>query len=523
MIQLAMSRPWLVGSQVPVRQNVPAGDAEFAEHACEFVRWAGLDLYPWQEELLRDTLLKKDDGRWASREVVTALARQNGKGTYLVALELVAIYLCGADRIMHSAHFLDTAMDARDRLWEVIEANPALMEWWEDEHPGVSPKPIMGNGKDAIKFPNKAKIYYRTRTKKTGRGLSFDWLIFDECFDLPNEVYAAMNNTTKARPNAQKVFISSPVNRHEHFHGSIFSAKRWAAVDGTEGILFKEWCSEEGDDPFAESTWIKANPSLVSEPRPGVQLDEVRSEAASARKSKDLMEPFLVETLGQGNWVPRDGDDVDFEPIIDLDAWQAAVDESPRLSGDSCLAVDVGPSADVVSVVSASRCDRGVHLSVAPVVEFDRDRVVAGVVKAVEVHDPVGVWFDPKSAASTLEGELLRRGVEPQKMAWSTVTRALELFLMMFREGRISHDGDQRWIDALNVAEFREGNSSGRALTRASGDISVLIAATFAVFGLDEFGLIAQTAHRDGVKRDKREVGMPLPVLAGSGPVRREF
>ena len=520
---LSKDRPWLIGCQTPTHEHVPVGDAEFADKACQFVRWAGLDLYPWQEDLLRDTLLQTDEGMWSSREVVTALARQNGKGTYLVALELVAIYLCGAKSIMHSAHFLDTAMDARDRLWEVIEANPALMDWWEDEYPGVSPKPIMGNGKDAIRFPNKSKIYYRTRTKKTGRGLSFDWLIFDECFDLPNEVYAAMNNTTKARPNSQKVFISSPVNTREHFHGAIFSAKRWAALDGAEGILFKEWCCEDTDDPFAESTWAKANPSLVSEPRPGVQLDEVRSESISARRSQTLLEPFLVETLGQGNWVPRDGDDVDFEPIIDLDAWQAAVDESPRLIGESCLAVDVGPSADVVSVVSASQTDRGVHLSVAPVVEFDRDRVVDGIARAVEAHDPTGVWFDPKSAASTLEGELLRRGVEPQKMAWSTVTRALELFLTMFREGRISHDGDPRWVDALNVAVFRSGNSSGRALTRTDGDISVLIAATFAVFGLEDFGLIAQTAHRDGVKRDKREVGMPLPVLAGAGPARREF
>ena len=191
-----MAKPeWLIGCQTPTHQNVPSGDAEFADKACEFVRWAGLDLYPWQEDLLRDTLLQNDEGMWSSREVVVSLARQNGKGEVLVALELVAIYLCGAERIMHSAHFLDTAMDARDRLWDVIEANPALMEWWEDEHPGEFPKPVLGNGKDAIKFPNKAKIYYRTRTKKTGRGLSFDWLIFDECFDLPNEVYAAMNNT----------------------------------------------------------------------------------------------------------------------------------------------------------------------------------------------------------------------------------------------------------------------------------------------------------------------------------------
>ena len=65
------------------------------------------------------------------------------------------------------------------------------MFWWADDFDEF-PKLIKSNGKDAIHFPNGAKIYFRTRTKKTGRGLSIDLLVFDECFDLPNEVYAAM-------------------------------------------------------------------------------------------------------------------------------------------------------------------------------------------------------------------------------------------------------------------------------------------------------------------------------------------
>lgn len=517
---------WLIGSQSPRLSHVPEGDVTQGDRAVEFCRLVGMTLYPWQEDLLRDMCRTTGqvDGRnlWSARECVLPVARQNGKGEVLVARELVGIYLFGEQVVLHTAHFLDTAIDARDRLWEIISENDDLMDWWVDEY-GKRPQLINSNGKEGIIFPNKAHIRYRTRTKKTGRGLSVELLVLDECFDMPTEVYNALESLTKARPNSQKIFISSAVNRFEHAHGAIFSAKRWAALDGARGVLFKEWSPDPDIDAFSFDAQRQANPSLVSAPKPGVQLAAVEMEAESAKKSRDLLNSYLVETLNVGNWVPRDGDDVDFEPIIDIDAWQSAVDESPRLSGESCLAVDVGPSADVVSVVSASQTDRGVHLSVAPIVEFDRDRVVDGVVRVRDAHDPVGVWLDPKSAASTLEGELLRHNVEPQKMAWSTVTSALELFLTMFREGRISHDGDPRWVAALNVAQFRSGNSSGRALTRTDGDISVLIAATFAVFGLEDYGVISQTAHRDGVKRDKREVGMPLPVLAGSGPVRREF
>lgn len=257
-----MKPDWLIGRQVPRLEVVPDGDATIADKAVEFCRAVGMTLYPWQEHFLRDMLLTGEDGTWASREVVSSVPRQNGKGEILVARELVGIYLLDEQRIMHSAHFLDTAIDAGERLFDLISMNPDLMGWWADQFSG-EPKLIKSNGKDAIHFPNGAKIYFRTRTKKTGRGLSFDLVVFDECFDLPNEVYAAMDNTTKARPNAQKIFISSPVNRYEHSHGVVFSAKRWAAMDDAPGVMLKEWSPEEGADPFSREAWEQANPSLV--------------------------------------------------------------------------------------------------------------------------------------------------------------------------------------------------------------------------------------------------------------------
>lgn len=503
---------WLIGRQEPTCEQVPVGDDEFARKACEFVRWAGMTLYPWQEKLLHDLLLKTESGQWSSGEAVISLARQNGKGEVLVALELVSIYLGDVQRIMHTAHFLDTAMDARDRLWEVIEENPALMGWWEDEFAGV-PRPVMGNGKDAIKFPNGAKVYYRTRTKKTGRGLSFDLLVFDECFDLPNEVYAAMNNTTKARPNAQKIFISSPVNIKEHFHGAIFSAKRWAAMDGEPGMLFKEWAADLDDDPFDVETWSKANPSLVSEPRPGVQLHEVRAEAASAKKSETLLDPFLVETLGRGNWVPRDGQAVDdFVPVVDRVAWGSAMVPMPAKSGDSCLAVDVTPDGERVGVVGAAEVGDKVFLSVAPLSEFDRAGVVESVGKAVTMNDPVAVVLDPSGQCSTMVEPLREWGVEPELTKGSQVSQAYELFLRLWAEGRIIHDGSHRWIEALDAALERSKNGRFRSLDRYSGDVTVLVAATLAVWGLQEFAIGDSGDAAAEVKRRVQYVSTAKPV-----------
>ena len=518
-VGLLTRAPWLLGEQEPRLSLVPDGDVARGDAAVEFCRAVGLTLYPWQEDLLRDMCRTRVDGSWSAREVIVPVARQNGKGEVLVARELVGIFLFGEMRIMHSAHFLDTAIDAGNRLWSIIESNEELMFWWADDFDEF-PKLIKSNGKDAIHFPNGAKIYFRTRTKKTGRGLSIDLLVFDECFDLPNEVYAAMANTTKARPNAQKIFISSPVNRFEHAHGAIFSAKRWAALDGVESTLFKEWSPEPGADPFNVETWARANPSLVEGNHPGAQLVEIRTEAQSAKNSIDLRDAFLVETLGMGNWVPRDGDDSDFTPIIDYEAWAKRVTDDPGLVGDMCLAVDVSSDGETVAVVGAARCEDGIFLSLSPLEQFDRDKIVGFTRHTVESVDPVAVVLDPKGTGTTLVNPLRSEDVEPELIKWSQVTSATELFLTLFSEGKIWHDGNQRWVRALESAKFRDGNSNGRALARRDGVVCELVSATFAVWGLEEFG---ELDVKPEVKHLKKYVGESRPVMAGAGVSAIDF
>ena len=512
---------WLIGHQEPRLSLIPEGDTARGEQAVAFCRAVGMTLYPWQEDLLRDMCRTAPDGLWSAREVLTVVPRQNGKGEVLVARELAGIYLFGEKSIMHSAHFLDTAIDAGNRLWDVIEGNDELMLWWGDSFNDL-PKLIKSNGKDAIHFPNGAKIYFRTRTKKTGRGLSFDLLIFDECFDLPNEVYAAMDKTTRARVNAQKVFISSPVNRFEHMHGAIMSAKRWAAIDEAPMMLFKEWSPGPDEDPFSLEAWAQSNPSLVTRGHAGAQLLEIKAEAESAKHSADLRDSFLVETLGAGRWFPRDGDDSDFVPILDVAKWSEQVRGDVAFTGDSVLGVDVDPSGEMVAVVAALRTKDGVHVSLNPLVEFDREQVVTSLVRTVGANDPMAIVMDGKGPVSTLQVPLDRAGLAPEIMRWSQVTQATELFLKMFAEGKITNDGNPRWMESLQVAQFRDGNKNGRALTKSEGDVSALVAATFAVFVLDQLSRPVEVPTKK-LKRLGVSVGAPLVVPAGRGVKEMAF
>ena len=510
---------WLVGRQEPVFELVPDGDTRLGEKAVKFCRLAGMTLYPWQEQLLLDMLRTHrvgGDELFSAREVVVPLARQNGKGEVLVARELVGVYLLGEKTILHTAHFLDTALDAAGRLWEVISENPALMGFWGD---GKQPRRMKGNGKESIQFPglgDDAQIQFRTRTPKTGRGLSVELLVLDECFSLPNQINAGLESLTLAKPNAQRVYISSPVDRFEHFHGAVFSAKRWAARDGAENVLYKEWSMEPGADPFDPETWAKTNPSLVDAPKPGVQLVEIENKAASAKTSEVLRDAFIVENLGTGNWVPRDGEDLDFVPIIPVEDWRKHTVVWPGDVGDVFLAVDVSPGAKTASVVSATRtASGGVFLSIAPDVGFDRDALVNGVAGTVEVVDPSGVMVDTKSPASTLVKPLELVGVRCDEMTWTTVKAATEEFLTLWNEGRISHDGDERSERALLCAGFRE-TSGGRAFTPSrEGDITPLVAASFAVWAV-------QSLSVEDVEPEKlsRKVGAGVPVGISNSDVQ---
>lgn len=519
----------LIGNQFPRLSSVPEGDAARGDEAVAFARFAGLTLYPWQEDLLRDMCRTRDDGLWAAPEVVVPLARQNGKGEVLVARELCGVYLFGEKNIFHSAHFMDTAIDAQSRLWEVIEGNDDLMHWWSDETDEL-PMLVKTNGKEAITFPYhvdangrrvKPRVYFRTRTKKTARGLSIDLLIFDECFDLPLEVFAAMNSVTAARENAQKVFISSPVNRFEHMHGAIFSAKRWAGIDGAEGVLFKEWSIEDGDDPHDFESWKKANPSLVDS-GPGVQLDQVRAGSDSAKNSQDLLDIFKVETLGAGNWYPRDNDELDFEPIVEISLWDSWADYAPEVTGEMAMAVDLSPDGSRAGLVAAvRRTDGGIYLSRSPLDEVEADAIAMKVKRAVDKNDPLSVALDPKGPASTLIKPLERLKIEADLMGARKVVAAYEKFLALLTAGKISHDGNPLWVEELNVAEERTIGEIGRALTRRAGSVVGLVAATFAVWALEEFEI--PSASNLHIKKKKRPVGAAKPVAATASVSSMKF
>lgn len=507
----------LIGAQKPaLSSSVPApgfvpGSLDFGpgDQGVEFCRWAGMTLFPWQEDLLRDSravarFTNPDDEtlaeeRVAFPEIVTVVSRQNGKGEYLIGLELSAVYLSDDPvSILHTAHYTTTALSALRRTWDIISESPDLMQWkpWVDKYGegrASTPKQIVSNGKEGIQFPDGSSIAFRTRSGTQGAGTSNDLLILDECFDLPEGTSDALTYTTRARKNAQTIYISSPVNIYnsKHLHGQKFSSKRWAGVDGAPGVLFREWSLPEGMDPLKREAWVATNPSLITAGAVGKQYRPVEAGAAAAKSSEVELRSFLVEDLGTGNWFPRDGDlSGDFVPLVDLGEWEAKMTAPPARQGENAIGVDVTPDGDRSALVAAIRSEDGFYLSLHPLSEFDRSEVIGAAKKALVANvsnPPLAVALDPSGQCSTLVQPLEKEGIWPEQLNGGQVSKSWELFRRLWEEGRITHDGDPRWVAAWEVAEERSKQGRYRSLERYVGDVSVLVAATFAVWVLIEF------------------------------------
>ncbi len=513
--EFAENRPTrLIGCQTPRLKLEPHGDDARGHLAVHFARWCGLTLFPWQEYCLRMLCRRTPmeiDGEnidvWAAREALMIVARQNGKGEILVARELAGIFLFGEKQILHTAHLMDTAIDAQKRLWDVIENHEGLMTWFNDEENGGYegiPEFKTANGKEAIEFPNGAVIRFRTRTTKTGRGLSIDLLIVDECYNLPNEIQAALSKTVRAREQAQTIYISSPVDRDAHAHGAIMSAKRWAAIDGKERTFYAEWSPDEDDDPLQKATWIKCNPSLVTHGY-GAQVDDIEMEDKDSAKSELLLRQFRVETLGQGFYYPRDDAAVLEEHCIDLTLWKKQEEPQPvipRRVGECVFGFDVAKGGASAALVVVTPSADGVHADLTPVMEVTRESFVQKVKYFIDQLDPIAIIADPSGASGSYVHELKDHDIDVVELSGGKVAAAFELLMLSVEESSITHDGNQRWLDQWEKAQIRGEQSKYRSFNRfGPREVTALNALSFALWGLREFGVLpdVEVKHKRGI------------------------
>lgn len=329
----------LLGCQTPSKQALPANRKRVNREAVALARAAGLDLDPWQEMLVQETLAESDQvyyndvlGMWmpkyAAYEAGVVVSRQNGKGTFLEARCLAGLFLMGERLIAWTAHEMPTAKEGFQRLEALITDNPELKR--EVKHIHYS------NGNEGIELRTGQRVIFKTRTKKALRGFTVDTLLMDEAMILDPDMMAAMMFAVSARPNAQLVYTGSAGDQQSVQFGRV---RRKALEMHEPRTFFAEWSADVCDemcsldcaehDPIDDpQTYAKSNPGLGYR----IEVDNIHSERTSMDRER-----FCRERLSVGTW-PVEGDSW---TVIDSESWQECLDDTSAPQFPMVLSVDV--------------------------------------------------------------------------------------------------------------------------------------------------------------------------------------
>lgn len=226
-----------VGRQLPTLYNAPLWHTTAGDDAIDLAAACGIDLFPWQQVVLRNALGERSDGRWSAFEVGLIVPRQNGKNVVVLARELASLFLFGEEQIVHTAHKLKTARAAFRDLKKAIERVPDLVSEVARMNDSTNDTSIVMN--------DGRRLDFIARAGGGGRGLSGDTVILDEAFMLDEVLVSDLLPTMSARPAPQVWYTSST----GFDYSTVLKRVRGRAIDGDDKerrhLAFFEWSAEE--------------------------------------------------------------------------------------------------------------------------------------------------------------------------------------------------------------------------------------------------------------------------------------
>ena len=148
--------------------------------------------------------------------------------------------------------------------------------------------------KDVIRVPKTGGILrVLSRIAETAHGLNVSGAVIDEVHTLRlrRALVEAIETGTGARDQPLIIFITTADEAED---GTIYDEKHRLTRNVAMGVTPMPehygviWCAEDGDDPFAESTWRKANPGYGKSPSSKI----IRQAAAKARNNPTAYPAF---------------------------------------------------------------------------------------------------------------------------------------------------------------------------------------------------------------------------------------
>jgi hypothetical protein len=396
--------------------------------------------------------------------------RQNGKGAVLEALELAGLFLFGERLILHSAHEFKTCREAFLRTRDLIEGCDDLRK--------LCRKPSESHGEESINLLDGSRLRFIARTNQSGRGFSPQRIVLDEAQILSLSSVSALLPALSAQKNPQIWYTANPGDYLVAPCDQLARIRRRGMAGTDPALAFFEWSIPHAEDRTLglamddPKGWAVANPAL------GIRI----SHEQVANELRSIPTKFAIERLGVGNWpFEQTG-----EQIIPAETWRSLLDAGSQVLEPVAFAVDMTPERSRVSVaVAGVRADGRTHVELTEHrggTRWVRDELL----RLQSEHDSLGFWFDRRSPAGSMMGELQDAGVEVREMATADVVKACGSFVDAASEDRLRHIGQGPLDAALAAASKRKvGDAWALDRSRSGADISPLVAVTNALHGFN--------------------------------------
>ena len=317
----------LMGSQEPSVRIAPKYKTTDGADAAAILRVGGVNLDPWQMDILDDWMGRTASGRWASPTCGGSVPRQNGK-TLLVQGRMEAGMLLLNEQVIYTAHLQKTATETFEEMRDFFE-HPKLKKYVQDIKTAL--------GREQIILKSGARVKFLARTRNGGRGQHGDLLVIDEAQEMDAEQQASFLPAISASLNPQTVYVGTPPDPSAV--GTVFRGIREKSKDSKKTSWFEFSVPEIGDvrDP---ERWAKANPAL------GRRILMSTIEGEVEQMDADT---FARERLGW--WTPIATEKVEY--ALDRKAWEACASDEPKPEGKTAYGVKFTADGAFVTLCGA--------------------------------------------------------------------------------------------------------------------------------------------------------------------------
>jgi hypothetical protein len=423
---------------------------------------------PWQD-LIADVAGELDPttGVPVYREVRVTVPRQSGKTTLVLVVEVDRCIAWGASQhCLYAAQDRNNSRAKWEEQCEVLRGTPLRKAFTVRRQTGLE-RMVWGATASTIGITASGET--------SGHGQTLDLGVIDEAFAQRDERLAqAFRPAMMTRPMAQ-VWILSTMGTEESLflHDRVDDGRARVEAGERSGVAYFEWSAADDDDPDDPATWWRCMPAL------GHTVSQ-----AVVQADHDAMEPdeFARAYLNRRTAGGR--------PVIDAASWGRAIDHQSQLVGMPCFAVDVTPDRAWTTIAAAGwRSDRRVHIEVVdhrPGTDWAPARVAA----LYDKWRPWPVVIDPASPAGSLLVDLASLNVATETLGGRDYGMACGHFYdaVTADPSALVHRDQPVLNSAVASARKRVLGDSWAWARRIGGDVSPLVAATLARYGLVRHG-----------------------------------